>query len=58
MTRRALLLSLAFLFVSFSLAKDKPTFPQMIVKAKFVLVTTYFGDNIADGRVPRPTGRR
>ena len=24
----------------------------MIVNAKFVLVTTYFGDNLADGRVP------
>ena len=57
MTRRALPFSLAFLLVSFSLAKDKPTFPQMIVKAKFVLVTTYFGDNIADGRVP-PADRR
>jgi hypothetical protein len=52
MTRRALCFSMAFLFVSFSLAKDKPSFPQMIVKAKFVLVTTYFGDNIADARVP------
>ncbi|HEX4785651.1 MAG TPA: hypothetical protein VH350_15015 [Candidatus Sulfotelmatobacter sp.] len=52
MTRRALCFSLAFLLVSFSPAKDKPTFPKMIASAKFVLVTTYFGDNIADGRVP------
>lgn len=51
MTRRAVGFFLVFLFVSFAVAKDK-TFPKQIVIAKYVLVTTYFGDNLADGRVP------
>ena len=48
MTRRAVCFLLAFLFVPFVVAKDKPTFPKLIAKAKFVLVTTYFSDNLAD----------
>lgn len=52
MTRRALCFLLAFLFVPFILAKEKPAFPTFIVNAKYVLVTTYFGDNLADSRVP------
>jgi hypothetical protein len=53
MTRRALGFFIAFLFVPFSVAKEKPPFPKMIVSAKYVLVTTYFGDNLADSRVPQ-----
>ena len=52
MTRRALCFLLAFLFVPFILAKEKSAFPTFIVNAKYVLVTTYFGDNLADSRVP------
>lgn len=44
---------LAFLFVSFAFAKNKTSFPKQIVVAKYVLVTTYFGDNLADSRVPQ-----
>ena len=44
---------LAFLCVSFAFAKDKTSIPKQIVVAKYVLVTTYFGDNLADSRVPQ-----
>lgn len=44
---------LAFLSVSFAFAKNKTSFPKQIVVAKYVLVTTYFGDNLADSRVPQ-----
>ena len=52
MTRRALCFLVALLFVPFIVAKEKATFPKFIVGAKYVLVTTYFGDNLADSRVP------
>ncbi len=52
MTRRAVCFLLAFLFVPFVVAKDKPTFPKFIASAKYVLVTTYFSDDLADSRVP------
>jgi len=52
MTRRALCFLVAFLFASYIFAKDKPAFPKQIVNAKYVLVTTYFGDNLADSRLP------
>jgi hypothetical protein len=52
MTRRAVCFLLAFLFVPFVVGKDKPTFPKFIASAKYVLVTTYFGDNLADSGVP------
>jgi len=52
MTKRALCFFLAFLFVPFSIAKEKQSFPKMIVSAKYVLVTNYFSDNLADPRVP------
>jgi hypothetical protein len=45
-------LLVAFLLVPFLAAKEKAGFPNQIVKAKYVLVTTYFGDNLADSRVP------
>jgi hypothetical protein len=57
MSRRALCFLVAFLFIPFLVAKDKPSFPKFIANAKYVLVTTYFGDNIADSRVP-PADRR
>ena len=52
MTRRALCFPVVLLLVPFSVAKDKASFPKMIVKAKYVLVTSYFGDDLADSRVP------
>jgi hypothetical protein len=52
MTKRAFSVIAVFLFVSFSVAKDKSSFPKQIVIAKYVLVTSYFGDNLADSRVP------
>lgn len=52
MTRRALCFLVASLLVSFVVAKEKPAFPKFVVSAKYVLVTTYFGDNLADSRVP------
>jgi len=39
-------------FASFAVAKDKNSFPKQIVAAKYVLVTSYFGENLADARVP------
>ena len=33
------------------LGKDKPTFPKLIVSARYVLVTTRFGDDPADTRI-------
>jgi len=35
-----------------AVAKDKNSFPKQIVAAKYVMVTSYFGDNVADSRVP------
>jgi hypothetical protein len=52
MTKRALCFLVAFLLVPFIAAKDKATFPKFIVAAKYVLVTNYFSDNLADPRVP------
>jgi len=52
MTRQALCFFLVLLFVPFSIAKEKQTFPKMIVSAKYVLVTNYFSDNLADPQVP------
>ena len=52
MTRRSLCLLITVLFVPFLPAKDKTVFPKQIVAAKYVLVTTYFGDNLADPSVP------
>ncbi|MGA9307693.1 MAG: hypothetical protein WBW31_19995 [Candidatus Sulfotelmatobacter sp.] len=52
MTKRAFSVIAIFLFVAFSAAKDKNSFPKQIVVAKYVLVTSYFGDNLADSRVP------
>ena len=52
MTRRSLCLLVALLFVPFLSAKDKTVFPKQIVTAKYVLVTTYFSDNLADPSVP------
>jgi hypothetical protein len=52
MTKRAPLLVAVLLFVSFAAAKDKDSFPNQIVVARYVLVTSYFGDNLADSRVP------
>lgn len=51
MTRRALFL-LILLVADCGIAKDKAAFPQLIVKAKYVFVTNYFSDNLADPRVP------
>jgi hypothetical protein len=50
-TRRAPCFLSAFLFVPFVLAKEKAAFPKFIVNAN-VLVTIYFGDYLADSRVP------
>lgn len=52
MTRRSLCLLVALLFVSSLSAKDKAVFPKRIVTAKYVLVTTYFSDNLADPSIP------
>ena len=51
MASRAFCCILLFLFSSAGFAKDKNTFPALIVKAKFVWVTTYFGDDPADSRL-------
>ena len=52
MAKRAFCLVAMFLFVSLAGAKDKTSFPKQIVAAKYVMVTSYFGDNLADVRVP------
>jgi hypothetical protein len=52
MAKRTLGVVAIFLSVSFAVAKDKISFPKQIVTAKYVLVTTYFGDNLADSRIP------
>jgi hypothetical protein len=52
MTKRVFSAIAVLLFVCFSVAKDKSAFPKQIVTAKYVLVTSYFGDNLADARVP------
>jgi hypothetical protein len=57
MTRRALYCILLFLLSSSLLAKDKNNFPALITNAKYVFVTTYFGDDLADSRL-RPADRQ
>jgi hypothetical protein len=52
MTRRSLCFVVALLFVPFLSAKDKAVFPKQIVAAQYVLVTTYFSDNLADPSIP------
>jgi hypothetical protein len=52
MTRSALCSLVALFLLPFAVAKDKSAFPKMIVTAKYVFVTSYFGDNLADSRVP------
>jgi hypothetical protein len=52
MTRRSLCLLVALLLVPFLSAKDKAVFPRQIVTAKYVLVITYFSDNLADPSIP------
>ena len=52
MTRRSLCLLVALLLVPILSAKDKTVFPKQIVTARYVLVTTYFSDNLADPSVP------
>lgn len=52
MTRRSLCFVVALLFVPFLSAKDKAAFPKQIVTAQYVLVTTYFSDNLADPSIP------
>lgn len=42
---------------SIAVGKDKNSFPKQIVAAKYVMVTSYFGDNVADSRIP-PMDRR
>jgi hypothetical protein len=37
---------------SIAVGKDKNSFPKQIVAAKYVMVTSYFGDNVADARIP------
>jgi len=51
MTLRRLCI-LLLVFPSLLFAKDPGTLPKQVVHAKYVLVTTYFGDNLADARVP------
>ena len=51
MARRASFCLLLFLITSAVTGKDKNTFPTLIVNAKYVLVTTYFGDDPADARM-------
>jgi|SRR5208283_37439 len=52
MTKRALCFFLAFVLVPLGIAKEKQSFPKMIVTAKYLLVTNYFSDNLADPEVP------
>jgi hypothetical protein len=52
MTRRSLCFVVGLLFVPFLSAKDKAVFPKQIVTAQYVLVTTYFSDNLADPSIP------
>ena len=52
MAKRAFAVFSIFLSASLAVARDKTSFPKQIVVAKYVLVTTYFGDNLADSRVP------
>lgn len=48
---RTLGLTALLSFAPFLGAKDKPIFPRLIVNARYVLVTTYFGDEPANVRV-------
>lgn len=52
MAKRALWVIAIVFSLSFAVAKDKNSFPKQIVVAKYVLVTSYFGDNLANPRVP------
>jgi hypothetical protein len=52
MMPRALCFLALGLLVPFAAAKDKPSIPKLIVNARYVMVTTYFGDELASPRVP------
>jgi hypothetical protein len=51
MLRISALLSLVLLLVPSTEAKDKSQLPKLVVTARFVLVTTYFGDQPASSRI-------
>ncbi len=48
LTRLSILL---LIFPSLLFAKDPGTLPKQVVHARYVLVTTYFGENLANARV-------
>jgi hypothetical protein len=41
-----------FLLISSVVAKDKSTMPKLVVNARYVMITTYYGENLASPRVP------
>jgi hypothetical protein len=51
MRRRIPFFLAVLLFAQLLVAKDKPTIQKLIVNARFVLVTTYFGDEPANPRI-------
>jgi len=41
-----------FLLAPSVIAKDKSSLPKLVVNAQYVMVTTYYGENLANPRVP------
>jgi hypothetical protein len=51
MLRHSLYFFVLLLSAPWLVAKEKPTFPKLVVNARYVLVTTYFGDDPSNVRI-------